>query len=305
MPYCKTKEREKARYHAVIEVIRDKRTPAEVARRFGVQRSTIKRWLERYQELRTNRELSGSARHIPTKSSRPKYSPKRISLSIEYAIIETRIASNRCAEVVHRELANRGIKTSLSTVRRVISRAGLLRVKSRWKRYRKFSKRPEVKAPGDLVEIDTVHFYHPVTKTRRYATTVIDVCSRMAYVKVHERINQRFALAAVMEAQAQFPFTIKLIQSDNGGEFGKWFCDQLASRQIRYRHTRVRRPNDNAHIERFNRTLREECLGNYLPERESIEQSQQRVSSWLDYYNHDRLHLGLQLMSPIQLLRRC
>jgi putative transposase len=298
MSYCKTKEREKARYNAVKEVLREGRKPAEVARRFGVCRSTIKRWVERFLALQETQEISWEMRSIPTQSSRPVHSPKHISLDLELMIIETRLATNRCAEVIHQELANQEIVVSLSTVRRVIKRSGLVREKSKWARYRKFSRRPIVEQPGDLVEVDTVHFYHPITKTRRYATTVIDVCSRMAYVKIYQDINQRNSLQAVLKARQRFGFAIKTIQTDNGLEFGKWFQDQVIAHGMNYRHTRVRRPNDNAHIERFNRTLREECLGNYLPERETIDSSQARTNAWLDYYNQDRLHLSLQLMTP-------
>lgn len=305
MPYCKSKEREKARFDAVKEVLRDGRKPAEVARRFGVYRSTIKRWTDSFLELQEAQEITWHARRIPTKSARPKHSPNWTSFDLSLTIVEVRLATNRCAEVVYQELLNQGYAISLSTVKRIIRQSGLIKEKSRWARYRKFSKRPEVKAPGDLVEVDTVHFLHPITKKRYYATTLIDVYTRMAYVKIHERISQKASYETVTEARKKFGFEFKTIQTDNGGEFGKWFQDQLVSHNMNYRHTRVRRPNDNAHIERFNRTLREECLGDYLPSKESLLASQLRTNDWLDYYNHDRLHLGLQLMTPIQMLRRC
>ena len=298
MSYCKTKEREKARFNAVREVLKEHRRPAEVARRFGVARSTIKRWLERFEAMQKAHEVERRTRTIPTLSSRPHHIHGRISIELEYAIIEVRLSLNRCAEVVHQEIQDMGYTVSLSTVRRVISRCGLKRERSKWARYRKFSKRPEVEVPGDLIEVDTVHFYHPLTKKRCYATTVIDVCSRKAHATVHEKMSQKESLHAVLEARREFGFKFKVIQTDNGPEFGKWFQDQVVAHGMTYRHTRVRRPNDNAHIERFNRTLREECLGNYLPTRESLRSSQARTNVWLDYYNNHRLHLSLQLMTP-------
>ena len=304
MSYCKSKDREKARFNAVREVLREGRSQAEVARRFGVYPSTISRWVKRFIRLQESHEASWRQSHIPTLSSRPKHSPRKIDLELEYKIIEMRLSSNRCAEVIWGMLRKEGLMVSLATVGRVISRNHLTREKSKWARKRKFSPRPRVKRPGDLVEVDTVHFYHPVTKTRRYATTVLDVCTRVAYVKIHDGITQEMSMQAVLEAKKYFKFTPKVIQTDNGSEFGKRFRDQVKIHGMRYRHTRVRKPNDNAHVERFNRTLREECLGNYLPEKESIKSSQARVRSWLDYYNRHRLHLGLQLMSPIQVLRR-
>ena len=76
--------------------------------------------------------------------------------------------------------------------------------------------------------------------------------------------------------------------------------DEITRRGIKWRHTRVRRPNDNAHVERFNRTLREECLGNYIPTGETLEQTQQRTEQYLDFYNTKRLHLGIQFMTPLE-----
>ncbi len=44
-----------------------------------------------------------------------------------------------------------------------------------------------------------------------------------------------------------------------------YFEDRLTSQGISIRHTRLGRPNDNAHIERFNRTFgKEECTGKYF-----------------------------------------
>ena len=54
------------------------------------------------------------------------------------------------------------------------------------------------------------------------------------------------------------------------------------------------------HVERFNRTLREKCLGNYIPTREILKQTQQRTNQYLDFYNNKRLHLGIQFMTPLQ-----
>lgn len=69
---------------------------------------------------------------------------------------------------------------------------------------------------------------------------------------------------------------------------------------MKWRHTRARRPNDNVHVERFNRTLRKECLGNYIPAKETLEETQQRTEQYIDFYNNKRLHLGIQFMTPLQ-----
>ena len=70
------------------------------------------------------------------------------------------------------------------------------------------------------------------------------------------------------------------------------------------RHSRVRKPNDNAHIERFNRTIQDECLGRYIPERIPLKTTKERLTAFLDYYNNERLHLGLQCSTPMEVLQR-
>ena len=58
MSYCKSKDREKARFNAVREVLREGRSQAEVARRFGVYPSTISRWVKRFIRLQESHEAS-------------------------------------------------------------------------------------------------------------------------------------------------------------------------------------------------------------------------------------------------------
>lgn len=301
MSYNNTKSQEKARYNAIKEV-QSGRKIAQVARRYGCFRSTIYRWLKKHELMVKNYELAPNAKHLPTISSRPKTSPNSLENELIEQIIAIRIETKRCAEIVWMEAKNRELNISLSSVRRIIKRAHLERVKSKWYRYRKFTKRPHADYPGALVEVDTVHFYHPITKERKYATSVVDVYSRMAYVYFHDNMQQYHSVKAILLARKKFGFSFSTVQTDNGPEFGKKFQDEIIRRGIKWRHTRVRRPNDNAHVERFNRTLREECLGNYIPTRETLEQTQQRTEQYLDFYNTKRLHLGIQFMTP---LRKC
>lgn len=299
MSYNNSKAQEKARYNAIKEVQSGKKV-ALVARRYGCFRSTIYRWLKKYQIMRDNHEIGSGTRHLPTISSRPKTSPNSLNNELVEQIIAIRIETKRCAEIVWVEAKNRGLDISLSSVRRVIKRAHLERAKSKWHRYRKFTKRPLAAYPGALVEVDTVHFYHPITKRRKYATSVVDVYSRMAFVYFHDNMQQYHSVKAVLLARNKFGFKFNTVQTDNGSEFGKKFQDEIMRRGMNWRHTRVRRPNDNAHVERFNRTLREECLGNYIPTKETLQETQVRAEQYIDFYNNKRLHLGIQFMTPMQ-----
>jgi exoribonuclease R len=66
-----------------------------------------------------------------------------------------------------------------------------------------------------------------------------------------------------------------------------------------HRHTRVRRPNDNAHLERFNRTVQEECFRG-MPS--TVADLNKVLPPYLRYYNERRLHFGFDLQTPLQVL---
>jgi transposase InsO family protein len=112
-------------------------------------------------------------------------------------------------------------------------------------------------------------------------------------------MNSATTVRFVREAQARAPFVFSMLQSDHGPEFGKWFVSQIKKN---HRYTRIGKPNDNAHIERMNRTLQEECLDKVLRTPRAYNRA---LKQYLPYYNEERLHLGLMLKTPSQLFTGC
>jgi transposase InsO family protein len=261
----------------------------KVARHFGFNQSTIVRWVEKSKKY--------GHHPIPTLSSKPKHHPKQLSNEIVWKIFQQRIKNRRCAEVVHQELINQGIKTSLSSVKRTLDRHGLLKKRSPWKRYHPHVDRPYPLKSGDLVQIDTIHLMID-EKKRIYIFVLIDVYSRWVYAKCYGRMGSKICLNFVREAQKCASFKFEMLQSDHGPEFGKYFVDRIKKN---HRFTRIGKPNDNAHIERFNRTLQEECLDK-LPV--AVLKINCELKRYLRYYNHERLHMGINLKTPIQLLTK-
>ena len=123
-------------------------------------------------------------------------------------------------------------------------------------------------------------------------------------MSVSTRILPGLAAKTVLDAQVAFGFSFAMVQSDNGPEFGRYFEDQLRRQGISVRHSRLHRPNDNAHIERFNRTIQEECIGGHWRRSVPLRLQQEKLTNYLDYYNNDRVHLGIQLRTPQQMLQR-
>ncbi|GEM_PF-6680433 len=137
-------------------------------------------------------------------------------------------------------------------------------------------------APGALVQADTIRFIDWRNGERFYIYTLVDLYSRWAYAEYKPKLRQNVSVQFVLRAQKAAPFAFRMVQTDNGPEFGKDFGDRLAWKGIQLRHSRVRQSNDNAHIERFNRTLQDECLTKFpLPET-----AKERLVSFLSYYNN-------------------
>ena len=93
------------------------------------------------------------------------------------------------------------------------------------------------------------------------------------------------------------------LRLDNGSELTSHaFVDWAKDRRIALRFIEPGKPNQNAYIERFNRTYRDEVLGAYLFE--SIEQVQQITDAWLIEYNELRPHDSLGRVPPLTYLPR-
>ena len=261
----------------------------KAARHFGVNVSTISRWVKR--------DPTGGWHLIPTLSSRPHHHPLQLSPELVGTILRYRKEHRRCAKVLHYLLLKDGYQVSLSSVERIIRRCGLVN-HSKWKKWHKYPPRPAAEKPGILVEIDSI--VDGVPNDRLYVYTLLDVCSRWSYALPVERINTHNSLSFVKKAQIISPFAFNTLQSDHGAEFSRWFTLRINEGGLAHRHSRVRTPSDNGHLERFNRTLQEECL-NRVPR--SLRSWQKEIPEYLRHYNHERPHMALNMKSPIEVLR--
>ena len=320
MSYCTGNNIEKSRGKAMKMLVIEKRPVGVVADRFGVDRTTIWRWHQKWLAQNSDKVLVNHYRptrapgkhfrwdgvrwNIPTLPAAPKC-PHSLSEELIQLVLDVRDQIKRCAEVVWfyvKEIYC--IKISLSSVRRILNKYRPPEKKLRRRKNFKGIRRPDVLAPGDLVETDTIHLHNPITGNRRYIYTVIDLYTRMAYARVYAKLAPGIAATTISEAEQYFGFKFKMVQSDNGPEFSAYFEDKLLKMEIQPRHTRLHRPNDNAHIERFNRTIQEECTGGYFLESVPMKQLDNKILSYIDFYNYRRVHLGLRYMTPSQMLHR-
>jgi len=259
------------------------------ARYFGVHPSTVLRWCER--------DITGGFLMIPTKSSRPHSHPNSLPKEIVWRIIKMRLERNQCAEVLHHRLLQEGIEVSLSSVKRVLRRNGFSRF-SRWKKWHTYPPKPLPKLPGILVEIDSMHDGPTTDRLSLYA--LIDVCSRWGFAIPSEKVNCEQSFLFLKKAKEAAPFKFETIQSDHGSEYAKWFTKMTEAHGMSHRHSRVRTPTDNAHIERFIQTLQMQCLSRTT---RTFDSWKKEIPRFLEYYNNERPHMALKMKTPREVLQ--
>ncbi len=92
------------------------------------------------------------------------------------------------------------------------------------------------------------------------------------------------------------------IRVDNGPEYVSSTLTIWAEKQgIALTYIQPGKPQQNAYIERYNRTIRHEWLDLYIFE--SIQEVQQIATDWLWSYNHERPNMGNGGMTPAQKLK--
>lgn len=292
MTYSTNPNLPKVRREAVHLVKGEKWSVRKVAKHLGFNPSTVSRWCRH--------RLANGWSLIPTRSSRPKTHPHTLKKELVEAIIKKRIGRRRCGQHIYHELKREGVKVSLSSVQRTLDRLGFLKKKSLWKRPHDATKRPLVAHSGALIQVDTIHILLPNGK-RLYIYTLIDLYSRWAYAEVVERISAQASVNFVLRARKVAPFKFEMIQTDHGSEFSTWFTHSFKTRKILHRHSRVRQSNDNAHIERFNRTIQEECLDRTA---NTLNNFKIEIPLYLKYYNTERIHMGINYQTPQEVLQR-
>ena len=92
------------------------------------------------------------------------------------------------------------------------------------------------------------------------------------------------------------------IRVDNGPEYISGTLMEWAEKQgVRLEHIQPGKPQQNAYIERYNRTVRGEWLSQYIFE--TIEEAQDQATEWLWTYNNERPNMGIGGITPAMKLK--
>lgn len=133
--------------------------------------------------------------------------------------------------------------------------------------------------------------------------TVIDVFTREALaIEVGERLRGE-NVATVLNRLVRQRGAPSAMFVGNGAEFAAQIVDLWAyHHKVRVDFSRPGTPTDNAHIESFNGSFRDECLNlNWFA---SIAEAKRHAEAWRRDYNESRPHMALNGLSPAEFARQ-
>lgn len=276
-----------------IELLEQGQSVSAVASLFGWSRQTMSKWWSRYRAAGRD----GLADH----STRPQHSPQQLSPSRVRQVLRLR-EQRRWGPL---RIALR-LGLSHTTVYRTLCRQGRQYLRPKQPR---IIQRYEKTAPGELFHLDTKTLVPLRRRTpAEHQFAVLDDYSREAFSRIYPVATTRAATDFLLAALRYYRYPVQAILTDNAlcftmrhayhAERTPLFAKTCTDLGIRHALIRPHRPQTNGKVERFFRTVNEECY-----ERTRFRDSGHRASSlqaFVHYYNHDRPHLSLRGLTPIQ-----
>jgi transposase InsO family protein len=160
----------------------------------------------------------------------------------------------------------------------------------------------ESNRPGELLSADTFFVGHFKGIGKVYLHTVVDTYGSYGFGFLHTSKQPEAAVAVlhndVLPFYADLGLTVQAILTDNGREFcgtdNRAYELYLALNDIEHRRTKVRSPQTNGFVERFQRTVLEEFFIETLRTTfyETVDALQMDFDAWLRHYNTERPHQG-------------
>lgn len=246
---------------------------------------------------------NSQASRILTTSRSSKYYKKKMPFKdapVCDAINEATKDNRRGRVKVIKMVQRKHPQYSSSRIRRVYEQGGFVLNRKIKKRVIKHVSNPinTVIKPNEQWAIDCMS--DALTNGRRVRTlNMIDHFNRMCVGIAASHNLPAVRIIEHLERAIEKYGKPKGIRTDNGPEFtSKRFQLWLHNKGIEWIKIPKGRPDQNAIIERFNRSYREEVLDANLFE--NIQHMQQLTDEWVNYYNNHWPHQSLNFKTPME-----
>ncbi len=192
------------------------------------------------------------------------------------------------------------VAVSPSTTYRILAKEGLLK---RWN-----ETKPSLKGTGFVQPLKPHEHWHidisylNICGTFYYFVGILDGCSRfMVHWDIRKSMTEDDVARVIERAKEKFPGVTPRIITDNGPQFiAKDFKEYVRLSGMTHVKTSPYYPQSNGKLERFNRTMKSECIRPKTPV--SLDDALRLVAEFVEYYNSTRLHSAIGYIAPLDKL---
>jgi len=287
-------------------------------RAFGKSRATIYLWKQRLKRAGGKLSALASGDRIPKNKRHRVVHPFIERFIVEYRTEHPGADKTTITPALATACERAGVKAvSESTVGRIIhdlkaegklprsnkitlsGRTGALLVREPKPKRKKLRRKDFVPhLPGDLAQMDTVAIF--AAGLKRYIFTAIDVSTRFAFAyayKANSSTNGHDFLGKFLRVA---PFATRRVQTDNGSEFAKHFDDYCHDSGLTHFFNYPKHPESNSYLERFNRTIQEQCVDLYIDYLDEPDDFNRKLMGYLIWYNMEKPHRGIGNLTPMR-----
>lgn len=271
------------------------------ARRFGLNRETVRIWKRKFETV--------GMIALNDKSHRPKHlRHSTTDWKIVDEIVKIRNQYPAWSKYkIKAILKRKDMTASASTIGRILKKKGLIDKKVSKKRY-KAAKNPKQRYPkglrivceGDMVQIDT-KFVTLLGGRMIYQFTAIDVLSKRRVLRYYSSLLSKNGADFLRVCLREFPFPIKAVQTDNGKEFLKDFDALCKKLSLTHYFIEPAHPKQNTYVENSHGSDEREFYQQQNVCQE-IEPMNERLSQWEYVWNYERPHEALGYLTPNEYL---
>jgi transposase InsO family protein len=283
------------RYRMIIEPERSGKSISDVCIAFGVSRATWYKWKRRYDTY----GIDG----LKNQSRKPhNIKNLKVTEELEKLVLELRL-NNRFGPMRIRFRLKRkyGVSLGTKTIYNLLKRHKLnvlaVKLKRKYKRF-------EMKHPNELVQMDTKGpFYLKASRTKHYFIHVIDDCSRKVVSKWCNRRTSEAALS-VLKEWVKLHGKPNKVMHDGGTEFTSTdFKNFLILNGIKDKQIPKGYPQEQGKVEAYNKIVISEFL--QIEELKDEKDGAEKYESFVNSYNYEREHGGINGMTPAEKFMKC
>ena len=212
------------------------------------------------------------------------------------------------------ELRNRGYVVNHKRVQRLMKVLGL---SARIRRKRKYSsyqgeigkkaanliqRQFEASKPMEKCYTDVTEFAIPASSQKLYLSPVLDgFNSEIIAYNLSTSPNLEQVEAMLNQAFSEDHYTNTILHSDQGWQYQhQYYHHFLEGKGIQPSMSRKGNSPDNGMMESFFGILKSEMFYGYEKTFHSLEQLEQAIVDYIDYYNNKRIKIKLKGLSPVQ-----